>query len=97
MPYSVATPIRYKTVAEILDFSVSFASKLNGATLTGPAVVVDPSGQLIIDQITILQDRVYFRCRGGLAGKTYNIDVTCPTSGRVTGKMEAYLPLKIVV
>jgi hypothetical protein len=96
MAYSIATPIRYKTVKEVLDFSVSFAPKLNGSTLTGTATVTDPAGQLVIDQVVIVQDRVYFRCAGGYAGRAYQLDVQCPTMGRVTGKVEAYLPLKVV-
>lgn len=67
--------------AEVLSYTVRYQDALTaGDDITESTVVAEPTGELTIDRVVVLADRVRFWVSGGVSGKRYKVTITTETA-----------------
>ena len=87
-----------KQPAEVLDYDVNFSSWLGAGTISTHTAVVSPTGELAIDQSSIVSSSKVVKCilSGGITGKKYKISVTATTDSGLVKQVEYYISVKEV-
>lgn len=84
-----------KQPVDQLDYDVSFDKWLpDGDTITSGNAVLDKTGELVIDSISITDQVIKVWMSGGVSGTTYKITVTAATTGGRIKETEFRLRVK---
>lgn len=73
---------KVKSPADVLDYDINYEDWLPPTdTITTVVTDVQPAGELVVDSVQISSPVVKVWVSGGVAGQTYEVNVTASTNG----------------